>query len=217
MDSLKVIVGRIEQRLTALGLSATAASKKAGLSQDAIRNLRRGARGEINVKGGLATTYAALAPVLGTTSQWLTSGIGSETGTADDQAEEELGRRMIRVVGYVGAGAEAHYYAVAQGDLDEVEAPDGTTESTVAVEIRGDSLGSLFDRWLVFYDDVRRPVTPDLIGKLCVVGLADDRILIKRLRRAKNGLFDLESNQTGETIRAVAIEWAAKVRVMTPR
>ena len=36
-------------------------------------------------------------------------------------------------------------------------------ETTVAVEIRGERLGA---RWLVYYDQVERPVTPELIGKL---------------------------------------------------
>jgi hypothetical protein len=117
----------------------------------------------------------------------------------------------VRVVGYVGAGAEAHLYAVAQGDLDEVDPPPGLTEDTVAVEIRGDSLGAFFNRWLVFYDDVRRPVTPDLIGELCIVGLEDGRILIKQIQRSKTeGLFNLISS-TEKPIADVAIEWAARV------
>ena len=82
---------------------------------------------------------------------------------------------------------------------------------TVAVEIRGDSLGAFFNRWLVFYDDVRRPVTPDLIGELCIVGLEDGRILIKQIQRSKTeGLFNLISS-TEKPIADVAIEWAARV------
>jgi transcriptional regulator with XRE-family HTH domain len=123
----------------------------------------------------------------------------------------------VAVVGYVGAGAKTHFYAVAQGDLDEVSAPAGATPNTVAVEIRGDSLGALFDRWLVLYDDVRSPVTPDLIGKLCVVGLRDDRILIKKLHRSKvPGTFDLISERE-EPIRGVVVDWAAKVKTMVAR
>ena len=123
----------------------------------------------------------------------------------------------VAVVGYVGAGAETHFYAVAQGNLDEVAAPTGATPNTVAVEIRGDSLGALFDRWLVLYDDVRSPVTPDLMGKLCVVGLSDDRILIKKLHRGKvPGTFDLISERE-EPIRDAVVEWAAKVKTMVPR
>ena len=83
------------------------------------------------------------------------------------------------------------------------------------MEIRGNSLGSFFNRWLVFYDDVRRPATADLIGELCVVGLQDGRILIKLLQRGKTeGLHNLLS-QTEPPIRDVAIEWAAKVLSMT--
>lgn len=122
----------------------------------------------------------------------------------------------VRLVGYVGAGAEAHFYAIAEGDLDEVKAPADATKDTVAVEVRGDSLGSFFNRWLVYYDDVRRPVSAELVNQLCVVGLADERVLVKRIRRAPKGLFDLES-PNDEPIRGVAIDWAARVISMTPR
>jgi hypothetical protein len=124
----------------------------------------------------------------------------------------------IPVVGYVGAGAKAHRYAVAQGDLDEVPAPLGSTLSTVAVEIRGISVGKMFDRWLAFYDDVRSPVTDDMIGKLCVVGLDDDQVLIKKVKRSRLDptRFDLESEHD-EPIRNVAILWAARVNLLAPR
>jgi hypothetical protein len=122
------------------------------------------------------------------------------------------------LVGYVGAGSEAHFYAVNQGSfLDEVPAPQDSTARTVAVEIRGDSLGSLFDRWIVFYDDVRSPVTHDLIGQLCVVGLPDERVLLKKIRPgSKEGLYRLLSEREPE-IRDVSIDWAAKVKNMVPR
>jgi transcriptional regulator with XRE-family HTH domain len=123
----------------------------------------------------------------------------------------------VPLVGYVGAGSEAHYYAVAHENLDEVPAIDGSTPQTVAVEIRGDSLGAIFNRWLVYYDDVRRPVTSDLLRALCVVGLADDRILIKKLHPSTvPGVFDLISEHEAP-IRGARVEWAAKVKAMTPR
>ncbi len=123
----------------------------------------------------------------------------------------------VPLVGYVGAGAEAHFYAVSQGELDRVPAPDGVTPDTVAVEIRGESLGALFQHWLVFYDDVRSPITSDLIGKLCVVGLADDRVLVKQIKASKHpGLYDLLSN-TEDPIRGASVLWAAKVQSMVPR
>lgn len=129
---------------------------------------------------------------------------------------DSAGPRTVPLVGYVAAGAVAHFFSD-QGEFDRVEAPDGSTTDTVAVEIRGDSLGSFFDEWLVFYDEVRAPVTPDLIGRLCVVGLADGRTMIKKIRRSKTpGLFHLESNTEG-TITDVSIEWAARVKNMVPR
>ena len=108
-------------------------------------------------------------------------------------------------------------FADGQGPFDDVPAPDGSTESTVAVEIRGDSLGPFFNEWLVYYDDVRAPVTPDLIGRLCVVGLADGRVLIKKIKSSQTpGLYHLLS-QTEEPILDVEVLWAARVRSMTPR
>ena len=130
---------------------------------------------------------------------------------------EDLSGPKVKLKGYVGAGAAAHYYALPDNDLDDVDAPEGSNEATVAVEIRGDSLGGFFDRWLVFYDEVRRPVTPDLIGRLCVVGLEDGRVLIKKLQSSREqGLFNLLS-QTEGPITDIPVEWAARVKVMMPR
>ncbi len=126
--------------------------------------------------------------------------------------------RFVRVSGYVGAASEATFFAAGQGSADEVLAPDGATDSTVAVEIRGGSLGPFFDGWMVFYDDVRRPVTDDIVGKLCVVGLADGRVLVKRLVRSpgSRGLFHLYG-QFGDPVLDAAVDWAAQVKVVVPR
>jgi len=123
----------------------------------------------------------------------------------------------VPVVGYVGAGAAAHLYDVAQPDLDEVSGPTDAVEDTVAVEIRGESLGPFFNRWYVFYDDVHRPMTPDLIGQLCVVGLTDGRVLIKQVQRGRGeGLYTLHS-ATEKPIADVKIEWAARVNSISRR
>lgn len=133
------------------------------------------------------------------------------------EGPDESTDRMVKVVGYVGAGAEAHFYAVSQGDLDEVPAPIGSSANTVAVEIRGESLGKSWERALVFYDDVRRPITPDLLGKLCVVELDTGQILVKRVVRARQrDRFHLLSDN-GPNIENVVINWAAKVSAVVPR
>lgn len=135
----------------------------------------------------------------------------------DGAERASRGLEAAPLVGFVSAGSRAHFFADGQGPFDEVPAPEGSTGRTVAVEIRGDSLGPFFNEWLVYYDDVRAPVTPDLIGRLCVVGVADGRVLIKKIKTSQTpGLYHLLS-QTEEPILDVEVLWAARVRSMTPR
>ena len=140
--------------------------------------------------------------------EWLLTGREPFPGGS---AEEPPPAPKVPVIGYVGAGSTAHFYDVPPSHLDEV------SESAAAVEIRGDSLGPFFNRWYVFYDDVRRPMTPDLIGQLCVVGLADGRILLKQVQRGSDlGLYNLHS-ATEKPIVDVAIDWAARVNSISRR
>lgn len=151
--------------------------------------------------------------------------LAHELGVLGDVRSEDVaagldkpGERMVKLKGYVGAGSKAHYYAVADEDFAEVPAPAGASDQTIALEIRGKSWGPAMDSWLVFYDDVRSPITDDLIGRNCVVGLADDRILLKLIRSNGRGGFDLHPNSsTDDIIRDAQIEWAAKVIGMRPR
>jgi len=151
--------------------------------------------------------------------------VAHEAGLIGDVRSEDVSAalpsallpRMVKLKGYVGAGSSAHFYDVADEDHQEVAAPMNANDNTIAVEIRGRSLGPLFTNWLVFYDDVRRPVTNDLIGQLCVVGLADGRILVKEIRRNAKGGFRLMSNTSEPPIDNVTIEWAAKVTELRPR
>lgn len=123
----------------------------------------------------------------------------------------------VPLVGHVGAGAEAHYYADTQGPLGMVPAPEDATAQTVAVEVRGESLGALFEHWLVYYDEVRAPVTPDMYGRLCVVGLLDGKVLVKQVKPSRTpGHFHLLSN-TEAPILDAEIVWAARVKSMVPR
>jgi DNA-binding XRE family transcriptional regulator len=164
-----------------------------------------------NGSRGFKSSADEYARKYGVSLEWLLTGRGSR----ERRSIVPVGRE-VPLVGYVSAGAEAHFFSD-QGELGRVTAPEGATDSTVAVEIRGESLGSFFDHWIVFYDDVRRPVTADLVGKLCVLGLDDGRVLIKKLKRSRTrGLFHLLS-QTEDPILDVAIEWAAKVKTMVPR
>jgi hypothetical protein len=188
--------------------SATAAADALGLRPPTYLAHENGSRG---LKRDAADLYARKFHV---SLEWLLTGKGSrERRPLRPPPGEE---RHVPLVGYVSAGAQTHFFAN-DAPLDEVPAPAGSSDMTVAVEIRGDSLGSFFDRWLVFYDDVRRPVTTDLINRLCVVGLSDGRILIKKVQRSKaRGLFHLLS-QTEPPILDVEVDWAARVKNLVPK
>ena len=77
--------------------------------------------------------------------------------------------------------------------------------------------GALFDNWLVFYDDIHDPPSESFVGRMCVCGLSDGRVLVKALKRSQiAGLWTLLSN-TEPPIYDVALDWAALVREMRPR
>lgn len=130
---------------------------------------------------------------------------------------DSLATKTVAVMGFVGAGSIATLFAEGQGPFDEVEAPANSTANTVALSIRGTSLGPAFDEGVVFYDDVRSPVTEDLHGRLCVVGLDDGRVLVKILRSAGDGSFHLFSNTMEEPLLNETVAWAARVKDVRPR
>jgi len=123
----------------------------------------------------------------------------------------------VPVVGLVGAGSVATLFAEGQGPLDYVEPPQNATPHTVALQVNGTSLGPAWDESIIYYDDVRSPVTPDLHGRLCVVGLPDGRVLVKILKAAGDGTFHLLSNSLEEPLLNEEVAWAARVKAAHPR
>ena len=115
-------------------------------------------------------------------------------------------------VGYVGAGAEVvpiDDHEPGAG-LEEIDIPPGVPEDAVLVIVRGDSMyPRYYKNELIFYlRDQRAP--DELIGRECVLKLADGRVFVKTLRRGAGGLFNLES-YNAPLIENVAVEWAAPV------
>jgi hypothetical protein len=162
------------------------------------------------------------ARTFGVTPEWLLTGLRQARveGQIDIPSSlkrlEEPKTPKLPVMGYVGAGAEAHYYEVSQGQLDEIEPPNSLTEGTVIIDIRDHGLGSLFNRWLAFFGEKREPATPELIGCLCVVALEDNRIIVRQLQQGRtSGRYDLIC-EFGEPIMDVSVLWAAKVMSMLP-
>jgi transcriptional regulator with XRE-family HTH domain len=197
------VVDWIRKALLATGKTRSGLAKALGRSPSAVTDLLNGTRRLRAEEIAVAAHYLGVEP-----PAFLGGGRPRPPGG---------GPLLAPVVGFVGAGAEAHFYAEGQGPFDEVSAPDGASDRTVAVQVRGHSLGELFDNWLVFYDDVRDPPGDDLIGHMCVCGLADGRVLIKALKRSQiAGLWTLHSNLE-PPIYDVALDWAARVNAMRPR
>lgn len=161
---------------------------------------------ESNTRGfaARAERYARFYRV---TPEWLLYSRGDSTAATDS----------VPLVGYVSAGAALALYEAGQGPFDHVPAPRDSKASTVAVAVQGVSLGPAFDESLIFYDDVRSPVTPDLHGSLCVVGLEDGRVMVKVVRPGEDGRFHLLSNTAEEPMFNEAVRWAAKVTEVRPR
>lgn len=129
----------------------------------------------------------------------------------------DAGRKLlVPLVGYVGASSVACFFDEGQGPFDLVEAPESATDMTVAVEVRGDSLGSVFNGWRVFYDNVRAPLTDDMIGRLCVVCCDKGRVMVKEVRRGQlPDHYNLHSN-TEPPLYDVRLIWGARVTAMMP-
>lgn len=220
-------------------LSTFCAFSKHILSLDAVRRLRQGPTMNIGdriaqARQARGMSQAALARAVGTAQTTISSWERGRTEPSRSDVErvamalmmkpsqlemsaQQGERATVPVVGYVAAGSEAVLYSEGHGNLDHVVPPENAGPHTVAAEIRGDSLGPVLNSWLVFYDDVRRPVTEDMHNRLCVVGLADGRVLVKRLRPASNGLYHLDSNSNEPTLTDQVVEWAALVTNLRPR
>jgi repressor LexA len=98
--------------------------------------------------------------------------------------------RRVPIIGVVGDGAEVHFEK-ARRKRDAI-APTSATDKTVALEIQTDALGELFDRWLVFYDDVFTSMTAELVDQTCVVYVTERRALIRKPQPSKApGAFHL--------------------------
>ena len=104
----------------------------------------------------------------------------------------------------------------AEAHRDTTDQPRTRTPKTTTIELKDDGLTFMLKRWSVFYEEVRSPVTPDLLGYLCVVGLEDGSIVVRQVLPGETeGRFDLVT-QFSPPLRDIPVVWAAKVNCMTP-
>lgn len=190
---------RLKEWREARGLTQEELSEISGLSESYLSRLESGKR-------------RANSQILTTLSQSLqvrAVDLIEDTGTAP-------------VVGYVGGGQTI--YPIddhAQGNgLYMVACPRGLDpETTVAVEVRGDSMSPIEDGWILFYGQhPERGVPPDCLGKLCVVQVDDDGpMYVKILKPGReNGTYDLYSSDR-TAIYGQRVKWAARVLLTGPR
>lgn len=142
-------------------------------------------------------------------------GLAKKLGLVESSAS--MDDFSIPIVGYVGAGGQI-LFDEGQGPFGEAQMPPGgAMRTTVAVVVKGDSMsGQLEDGWTVYYDSRRGIPGADLLGRLCVIGMTDGRILIKKLLPGRlAGKFDLYSANAGPMLDQ-AIDWAARVTWIAP-
>lgn len=112
----------------------------------------------------------------------------------------------VPLVGWIGDGGRVEF-------LDGIQSSD----KTVAIEVRGDALGAIFDGWNVLFDNVRGAPSEDLLDCVCVVGLADGRVLVRQVQRGQiAGCYNLRSSAEPPIYDAL-VAWAARVKELTPR
>jgi repressor LexA len=129
-------------------------------------------------------------------------------------------RRLVPVVGYVGAGQKvfAQDDHALGGGLEEVEGPEGVGQgSVVAVRIRGDSMHPMRDGWLLFYRRDQDGVPDDCLNRLCIVKLANDGpLLVKELHRGYQPNSFMLASWSAPPMEDVSLEWAAPVLSIRP-
>lgn len=124
---INLINDRIQQRLNDLGITARAASLRAGLSADAIRNIERAVE---SGRDGISTvTILKLAPILQTTPSWLLEGGGSPES------------RAIPKLSWVSAGTfETTDAIMSTDDVTMLRIADLPEGDWVALDVIGDSM-----------------------------------------------------------------------------
>lgn len=124
----------------------------------------------------------------------------------------------VRLVGYVGAGAEVTFFPDEQY-LDEVDPPIAMANGAKykALRVKGDSQEPLLPEGsLLFFldEDIREHPCSKLLGALCVVKIKDGPLLLKFLRRGyTEGKFNLQSTNA-RLMEDQELEWCVEVQDM---
>lgn len=189
------MVSRLRTLRESQGRSLADVAKAAGMTHSTLSRLERG---EMRLKD---FQLSLLADALGVTAAEVVSEAGE-----------------VPVVGYIGAGSQVFPFddhAKGEG-LMLVPCPRGLNPAkTVAAIVRGDSMEPYIgDGWRVFYSRDPESDASAVVGRLCVVKVADGGTMVKQVRRGPTpGRFNLVSTNAG-LLEDQALEWASPVRHM---
>lgn len=179
--------------------------------------------GHENGSRGLSRAGQRYAEFFRVSYEWLMQGKGAPT------PKEAVKARALKagisdsvpIVGRAGAGPDGSIeFSGEEQPIGEAPKPPGWTEKTVALEVYGGSMRPIaYDGWLVYYDDRRDALTPDMFGQPCVIWLENGHALIKiPYSGSRRGLFNLESaNPAVDTMRDRRVRSAALVTAFIPR
>jgi hypothetical protein len=173
--------------------------------------------GHENGSRGLARAGARYAEFFRVSYDWLMRGKGSPTPSLGRQSQTPA---EVSILGLVGAGPEGEIQFSDGPPLGTAPFPPGGSDLSVAVEVRGNSMRPLVQEgWLVYYEDRRGALTPEMFGQPCIIGLASGHTVFKTpYPGSKKGLFNLESaNPAVDTMRDQRVRWAALVTAIIPR
>ena len=189
--NLHEIFHRIERRLEATLQSPSAASLRAGLSKDAIRNIKR-ALDSPDRQGVSTRTLELLAESLRTTPEWLLRGIGAE------QSDLVTRVQYAPLVSWVQAGRLNVAEIEAAEDQQRVPLTDLPASDYIALRVKGDSMNRVAPDDSLIIADTR--VVDPIPRQFLVACFDDGSTTFKRYMDSPPRLEPFSTNPEHETI-----------------
>src|SRR5262245_45087141 len=90
-------------------------------------------------------------------------------------------QKTVPFIGYVAPRDVVRFFAA--DEITEAPTIEGATAATVAIEVRNNGD---FHRWLAYFDNHRRPMTPALFGQVCVIEIDDGTVYMRRVQRSRS-------------------------------
>lgn len=194
---------------THLNAKPATVSAEAGLNKSAIRKMLIGEVGSPRHENAVR-----IANVLGLTVERIIDHDFDDAGPSD--------RRMISVVGRVGAGALVDMedpFPKGDGYYQVICPPQLPPHGIVAVEVVGDSMEPVYQQGSVlFYSRAAIGVPTEALGRICVCEDDAGAVWVKVVKVGiEEGTFSLLStNPTSAPRHGIRLAWAAPVRFSLP-